>query len=278
MTDLMTARGIGVTLQERPVLHDIDFAASAGELIAIVGPNGAGKSTLLRVLANLLQPGEGSILLEGRDLRRLPRRILATKLAYLPQDQSIHWAISVMDVAMLGRLPHRRVGRPLSDTDHRAVAAALRTMNVLQFFNRPVTELSGGERARVLIARALAQEPLILLADEPAAGLDAVHQLELFAHLRRLADAGRSVVVVLHDLSLAARFSDRLVIMKAGRIHVEGPATQVLSSQVLEDVYDMSAYLGDIEGIPFVVPLASLEGRRDDPVCAEGGCAEMKRG
>ena len=271
MTDLMTAKQIGVTLQKRPILREVDVSASAGELVAIVGPNGAGKSTLLRVLAGLLQPGQGSILLEGRDVRRLPRRELATKLAYLPQDQSIHWAISVLDVAMLGRLPHRRVGRPLSDADHQAVASALQTMDVLQFSDRPVTELSGGERARVLIARALAQEPLILLADEPAAGLDAVHQLELFAHLRRLADAGRSVVVVLHDLSLAARFSDRLVIMKAGRIHVEGPGTQVLSPQVLEDVYDMSAYLGDIEGIPFVIPLASLTGRRGEQMCTEAG-------
>lgn len=258
MTTTISAKSVSVTLQDRQVLSGLDYATAAGELVAIVGPNGAGKTTLLRVLAGLLPADAGAVYLDGMDIRHLPRRSMAQRLAYLPQDHAIHWGIRVLDVVKLGRLPHRRTGRPLGEADDRAIATALDTMDIAQFADRPVTNLSGGERARVAIARALAQDPLVLLADEPASGLDAVHQIELFEHLRKLADKGRAVVVVLHDLSLAARFCDRLVIMKAGRVHSEGPPTVVLSDETLCDVYGMSAHMGEVYGIPFVVPLASL--------------------
>lgn len=260
---LMTASSIGVSLQRRPVLSDVDFSASKGELVAVVGPNGAGKSTLLRILAGLLASDTGTVRLEGKDIHSLDRHALARKLAYLPQDHGIHWGVRVADLVALGRLPHRSSVSPLSDTDRQIIAAALETMDVVQFTDRPVTELSGGERARVLIARSLAQDPEILLADEPVAGLDAVHQLELFAHLRRLACRGRAVVVVLHDLSLAARFADRLIIMREGRVHAAGAPADVLTADVLATVYGLQAHLGIVNDIPFVVPLTSLRMKPD---------------
>lgn len=258
MSEIVKATAISVKLRRRQVLREIDLSVSAGEFIGLVGPNGAGKSTLLRVLAGLLKPETGAVHLDGIDIRQLQRRELAREIAFLPQDQTVHWGISAKDVAYLGRLPHRQAGQPLNDIDHEAVARALEAMDIQDLSERPVTELSGGERARVLIARALAQDPRVLLADEPATGLDAVHQLELFSHLRRLADDGRAIVVVLHDLSLAARFCDRLVIIDAGQVHADGTGDAVLSAQVLADVYGMSAHLGEVDGVPFVIPLASL--------------------
>ncbi len=143
-------------------------------------------------------------------------------------------------------------------------------MDIVQFADRAVTELSGGERARVLIARSLAQDPAILLADEPVAGLDAVHQLELFTHLRRLASRGRAVVVVLHDLSLAARFADRLIIMREGQVRATGAPADVLTADVLGTVYGLAAHLGTVEDIPFVVPIASLRMKPDiESVCED---------
>ena len=262
MAGLIEAQGIGVTLGGREILAEVAVAVSAGELVGLIGPNGAGKTTLLRVLAGLLRPDRGSVALDGADMRRLTRRSLARRLAYLPQDHAMHWAISVEDLVRLGRLPHRGFGAPFRDADRRATARALATMDVAQFARRPVTELSGGERTRALIARTLAQNPAVLLADEPVAGLDAVHQLELFAHLRRLADAERAVVVVLHDLSMAARFCDRLVVMASGRVRAVGPAAEVLTAETLQDVYGITAHLGAVDGVPFIVPLESLAGGR----------------
>lgn len=274
MGELMTASSIGVSLQRRPVLSGVDFSASKGELVAVVGPNGAGKSTLLRILAGLLAPDTGTVRLEGMDIHSLDRHVFARKLAYLPQDHGIHWGVRVADLVALGRLPHRSAVSPLSDTDRRIIAVALETMDIAQFADRSVKELSGGERARVLIARSLAQDPAILLADEPVAGLDAVHQLELFAHLKRLADRGRAVVVVLHDLSLAARFADRLIIMREGRVHASGAPADVLTADILATVYGLEAHLGAVDDIPFVVPLASLRMKPD----TDSGHEEYKSG
>src|SRR5262249_13317369 len=159
----------------------------------------------------------GSLLLDGRalgDWRPLAR---ARSLAYLPQERTTHWALSARAVVALGRLPHQPMGAGESPTDTRAIDAALAAMDIGHLAGRPVSDMSGGERARVLVARALAQEPQALLADEPAAGLDPAHQLALFHHFARLASAGRTVVVALHDLSLAARFCHRIVLMQAGR-------------------------------------------------------------
>ncbi len=263
MAGLIEASGIGVALGGQRILEDVDFSASAGELVGLIGPNGAGKTTLLRVLTGLIEPDAGTVRIEGAPIGELTRRALAQRLAYLPQDHGVHWAIAVEDLVTLGRLPYRKFATPMGAADREATADAFRAMDLCGFKARPVTELSGGERARVLIARALAQDTAILLADEPAAGLDAAHQLELFALLRRLADDGRCVVLVLHDLSTASRFCDRLVVLDHGKVHAAGKADKVLTSKVLRSVYGISAYRGRAGGVPIVVPLKSLDAKPD---------------
>jgi iron complex transport system ATP-binding protein len=174
-------------------------------------------------------------------------------LAYLPQERITHWALSARAVVALGRLPHQASGAGESPADRRAIDAALAAMDIGHLRERPVSAMSGGERARVLVARALAQEPAALLADEPVAGLDPAHQLALFQHLTALAGAGRTVVVALHDLSLAARFCHRLVLLQSGRGVAAGAAEEVLRSEHLAAVYGIAARFTRIEGLPVVL-------------------------
>ena len=265
MRPMIEVRHVDVELGGKPVLEDVSLCAKAGELIGLIGPNGAGKTTLLRVIAGLLEPQSGSVELEGEDVGALSSRGLARKLALLPQDHVVNWAICVEDLVALGRLPYRGFGAAPAESDHAAIADALETMDLAGISQRPVTELSGGERARTLIARALAQETRILLADEPAAGLDAVHQLDLFSHLQQLANQGCCVIVVMHDLTMASRFCDRLTVLNHGKIHASGAASKVLTSKVLKSVYGITAYRGRANGVPFVVPLESLAERTKRP-------------
>ena len=235
------AHELHVRLGRREVLRGLDFVAHAGEMTAVIGPNGAGKTTLLKALAGLLAPCAGTVSLEG------------CALAYLPQERVTHWALTARAVVALGRLPHQPMGVSESPADARAIDAALAAMDIGHLAARPVSEMSGGERTRVLIARALAQEPAALLADEPVAGLDPAHQLGLFAHLTALASAGRTVVVALHDLSLAARFCHRILLMQAGRGVAAGAAEEVLTREHLAAVYGIAAQLTRIGGIPVVL-------------------------
>jgi len=254
----LEARRLDVDLKGRPVLAGVDFAAQPAEVTAIIGPNGAGKSTLLRALAGLLLPTGGTVLADGRRLGEWERGALARALAYLPQERTVHWALTARAVVALGRLPHQPPGAGESPADTRAIGAALAAMDVTHLALRPVLEMSGGERARVLVARALAQESSVLLADEPAAGLDPAHQLALFAHFARLAGAGRTVVVALHDLSLAARFCHRIVLMHGGRVVATGTPQDVLTAQHLAAVYRIDARYATLDGVPIVLPVGLL--------------------
>lgn len=255
----VSGTGLSVRLGARTVLDGITFDARAGEIWAIAGPNGAGKSTLLRVLAGLRAPDAGRVEADGTDMAQLDRRARGRRIAYLPQDRMVHWPLKARAVVALGRLPHGAgSGRGESEDDRRLIDAALRATDSSALADRKISELSGGERARVLIARALAQDAGILLADEPAAGLDPGHALALFETFRRLAAEGRTVIVALHDLSLALRYCSHALLLKAGHIAASGPTSDVLTEAAIAHVYGVSVRIGHMEGIPLVLPVSPL--------------------
>ncbi len=261
MTLSIELRGVSVALRGREVLQDVTATIEAGRLVALIGPNGAGKSTLLKAIAGLLAPARGSIAFtrNGQPIV-MGRAERARHLAYLPQERTLAWPMRARAIVALGRLPSRPNGAAEAPADHAAVDGAMRDMDIAEFADRPVDELSGGERARVLVARALAQEPDILLADEPSAALDPRHQLGLFETLKRRAEAGRIVIVALHDLTAAARFAGKVVLMHQGRIVAAGPPRTVLTPGNLRNVYGIDSEIIDVAGLPIVVPLT---GRTD---------------
>jgi iron complex transport system ATP-binding protein len=249
----LEANDVRVELQRRQVLKGVDLSAEPGELTAVLGANGAGKTTLLRVMAGLIAPTAGEARLAGRALGAWSRPDLACSLAYLPQQRTIHWALSARNVVALGRLPHQAMGQRESARDRAAIAGAIAAMDIAPLASRPVLAMSGGEQARVLLARALAQEPQALIADEPAAGLDPAHQLALFHHFAAFAASGRTVLVALHDLSLAARFCHKIVLLNAGRALAVGPPAAVLTRAHLATAYGIRAEYRTIDGIPAVL-------------------------
>ena len=242
---------LSVTLGGRQVVAGISTELTGG-LIGLVGPNGAGKSSLVRAIAGLV-PSEGTILIDGK--RALPLRERARRIAYLPQGQAVFWPVTVERLVALGRLPHLAPFERPADTDHAAIERALTRTDLLDLRDRSIDELSGGERARVLLARALAVEAPLLLADEPLAALDPAHQIEVMQLLRAEAARGAAVIAVLHDLTLAARWCDRLLLMDKGQLVADGAPRQVLTAERIDAVYGVSAFIGEAEGEPLIVPL-----------------------
>lgn len=236
------------------VLDGVSCDLAPGRLTGIIGPNAAGKSTLLKALAGLLPISGGHITLDGAPLASFERTALARAIAYLPQERSVHWPVPVRDIVALGRLPHRLGPAGESAADRAAIDAALVMLDLLELANRPADRLSGGELGRALIGRALAQDSAIILADEPAAGLDPAHALDLFGVLQRCARDGRTVAVALHDLSMAARFCHDIVLLDAGRVAAVGETAHVLAPVCLEPVFGVHFAIGDIDGVPVVLP------------------------
>lgn len=251
---------ISVKLGGQRVLDGVDIGVTGGELLGLIGANGAGKTTLMRVAAGLLRPLAGTWSLDGAPLQRLAARRRAQRIAYLPQGAPCHWAMSVARLVALGRLPHLQAWQQPGAHDHAAVAAALEQADVAHLAERDALTLSGGERARVMLARALAGEPRLLLADEPVAGLDPEHQLRVMETLKSRVRAGMGVMVTLHDLGLAARFCDRLVLLNNGRLLAEGPPQQVLSPERLAEGFHIDALSGERDGRPWLVPWRVLPG------------------
>jgi iron complex transport system ATP-binding protein len=250
----IAARGLVIRFGARAALAGVDCDLVSGELVGLVGPNGAGKTTLLRALAGLLRADVGEIRYDGQTAGELGRAGLARRVAYLAQSGLSHWPLSVEHVVALGRLPHRQSLSPPSAADRAAIEAALAAAEVVALRDRPIGTLSGGERARALLARALAVGAEMLLADEPVATLDPLHQLRAMALLRDEARRGAGVVAVLHDLTLASRFCDRLIVLADGRIVADGPPAAALTDAALAQAFGVEALRGERDGEPFVVP------------------------
>jgi iron complex transport system ATP-binding protein len=238
---ILSAENLSVRLGDKRVLNSVSAAFAPGLVTAVVGPNGAGKSTLLDCLAALRKPDAGRVTLDGRALRELPSRERARRIAYLPQNAEIAWAVDGRTFVGLGRTPY--VGAwGLTAQDWAAVDRALTVTGVQAFADRVVSSLSGGERARVLIARALAGDPQWLLADEPLAGLDPGHVLDACDLFRRLADEeGRGVILTLHDLDAALRVADRVIVLAEGQVLADGAPAEALSPAVLRAAYGVEA-------------------------------------
>jgi iron complex transport system ATP-binding protein len=249
----LTLRDITVTIDGRAVVERISLNVAAGEMLALIGPNGAGKTSLLKAAAQLL-PHTGAALLDGIDLRALDRRQRACRLAYLSQSDQPSWPIAVADLVALGRFPHRRHWHGPSAQDRRAVQRALAQTDLLALAQRPFNQLSGGERARAQLARALAVEAEVLLADEPVPSLDPYHQLRVMHLLREHCRAGHAVIAVLHDLTLASRFCDRLALLDRGRLVAQGDVATVLTPANLQAVYGVSAMRGEYQQQAYVLP------------------------
>ncbi|EIC19924.1 ABC transporter ATP-binding protein [Thiorhodovibrio frisius] len=317
---LLELENVSVKLGGRSLLRDVSLQLRAGELLGLIGPNGAGKSTLLKTVVQLLPTAGGAwtgrIRLLGQDTQTLDPRERARRLAYLSQDDRVQWPIRVEDLVALGRHPYHPTwrgvapwasGRPTAD-DQRAIHQALRTTDIWHLRTRRATELSGGERARARLARALAVEAPLLLADEPVAALDPLHQLKVMSYLRDYCQAGataskrlgaqnevghsttngsqnsahhssgdaeqtdtrlpgRAAIVVMHDLTLASRFCDRLLLLHQGEPVALGPPGQVLSPERLRDIYGIRAVSAKIEGQSYVLPwaLSDAEANRANP-------------
>jgi iron complex transport system ATP-binding protein len=254
----LTARGVSVKLAARAVLNDISLALSSGHLVALVGPNGAGKTTLLRALAGLV-PSEGAIDVGGDALSSLSLRERARRFGYLPQGHLVHWPLPARDIVALGRYPHGATDPArLSAKDTDAVLRAMQAADVMAFSQRNVTELSGGERSRVALARVFAVEAPVILADEPTSSLDPRHQIDVMTTLRAAADNGALVIVVTHDLGLAARFADTVLVLSSGRLVSQGAPAEALSEQVMAEVFRVSAYRAEYQRGAVIVPWAGI--------------------
>ena len=236
----MMLGGANLTLAGR--LADVSVTLNPCEMTVICGPNGAGKSSLLGALAGLVMPDRGSVALQDAPLHRMAATARAQAIGYLPQSAEVAWDVTVETLAALGRLPWRSG----ATADAAAVQAALTALQLEPLRSRPLSQLSGGERARALLARVLAGEPRWLLADEPLANLDLAHQLSLLGHLRACAGQGMGVVLVLHDLALAMNHADRVVVLDQGTLAADGPPGLALAEPVLAQVWGVKArWLGD---------------------------------
>jgi iron complex transport system ATP-binding protein len=254
----LTAQRLNVKLSDRLVLNDISLSLSSGHLVALVGPNGAGKTTLLRALAGLV-PSDGAIHAGGDALSSLSLRDRARRFAYLPQGHVVHWPLPARDIVALGRYPHGATDPArLTAKDTEAVKRAMQATDVVELRDRRVTELSGGERSRVALARVLAVEAPVILADEPTSSLDPRHQIDIMKTLRGVADQGVLVIVVTHDLGLAARFADMALVLSGGRLVSQGAPAEALSEKIMGEVFRVSAYRAEYQREAVIVPWAEI--------------------
>ncbi|MES9936611.1 MAG: ABC transporter ATP-binding protein [Sedimenticola sp.] len=258
----LEGRGLRVEIARNAILQETDLRLAPGELLGLIGPNGAGKSTLLRGLAGLLEPTAGDIALDGEALQSYRPEIRARKIAYLAQNGETHWPIRVQRLVELGRTPHLSAWQRPDGRDKEIVQDVMRATDTWSLRERIFSTLSGGERMRALIARALAVEPEIILADEPVAALDMAHQLDVMELLLNHCSSGGSAIVVLHDLPLAAHYCHRLQLLHNGRTLAEGAPSEVLSEQNLARAYNLVPRGEGFSADTFRLPWATT-GKRD---------------
>jgi iron complex transport system ATP-binding protein len=249
----LSARQLGVRFGNRAALEPVDLEFQSGEFVALVGPNGAGKTTLLRALGGLV-PASGRVLFGSIPLADLGNRNRARAISYLPQGGEAHWPVSALDLVALGRLPHRSFGQNLSGKDLAAVRRALTLTDVEALQSRSVHALSSGERARVLLARALAVEAPVLLVDEPTSALDPYHQLQIMEVLAEYAARPALVIAVMHDLALASRFCHRVILLDAGKQIADGAMADILEQDALEQSYRVQLLRHEHDGQPVILP------------------------
>ncbi len=250
---ILTVAGLQFRYNGHRILQGIEFTVDKGQIVAVLGVNGAGKSTLLKCLNGILKPQGGSVFVEGVETRHLGRDCVARSLAYVPQRYSEEEGVSVFDAVLLGRKPHAKWS--YSDTDMRIVDDVLHVMGLEHLALRTVNNLSGGEAQKVMIARALAQEPKVLLLDEPTSNLDLKSQLEVMTFLlSAVRDRDISLVVAMHDVAMALRFADLFLFLKDGSIHA-AVGKKEITSEMIGSMYGVPVLLGEMDGYPFVIPL-----------------------
>lgn len=264
-THRLAAEGLSLAYGDRLVVSELDLQIRAGAITTIVGANGCGKSTLLRACARLLPPRAGRVVLDGREIHRTPTKQIAREIGLLPQNPVAPEGIAVADLVGRGRHPHQRMLARWSPRDYQVVAESLEATDIADLADRCVDELSGGQRQRVWIAMALAQETDILLLDEPTTYLDVAHQIEVLDLLTDLnRSRGTTIVMVLHDLNLAARYADELVAMKDGQVHASGAPDAVVTEALVRDVFGMDSRVipDPVSGSPVVMPIGRHHVRR----------------
>ncbi|OPX63303.1 MAG: Cobalamin import ATP-binding protein BtuD [Methanomassiliicoccales archaeon PtaB.Bin134] len=241
---MLTVKDICFSYREKPVLENIDLEVRKGEIIGILGPNGCGKTTLLKLLNRNLHPRSGRILMEDQDLEDISKRRIARHIAVVPQSNEIRFAFSVRDIVSMGRMPFLDRFQGESSEDMRIVEEAMEKTNIREFADRLINTMSGGERQRVIIARALAQRPEVILLDEPTLHLDINHQFEVLDLVKRLSkEEGLTVIIVSHDLPMVVKYCDRMVLIHDHRVHALGTPEEVLTTENMRTVFNIDAVL-----------------------------------
>ncbi len=259
-------KDLGFSYGKLPLFDGLNVKVDSGEFVGLVGPNGSGKTTFLNLLTRVLKPSLGRILLDGREVESFSARDLACKMAVVPQESIIIFPFSVNEIVLMGRAPHLH-SMLESDEDFQIADEAMEMAGVAHLADRPITGLSGGEKQGVLIARALAQRPSILLLDEPTAFLDIKHQVDIYDILSRLnRERGMTVIAVSHDLNLAAHYCERVLVFKQGRVMFDGPPEKAITAETIRSVYGADVVVGTHEhtGRPFVLPIRH-QGSADKP-------------
>lgn len=273
-------RALSAGYPSRPVVHGIDLTVPAGQVAAIVGPNGCGKSTLLRALARLHRPSAGTVHVDGADIWRLPRRQAAQRVALLPQSPRAPEAVTVTGLVRYGRHPHQGLLRQWSRGDEAAVREALAATGTLELATERLDRLSGGQRQRCWLAMVLAQQTPVVLLDEPISALDPGHAVEVLQLVREVVAAGRTVVLVLHDLTAAGRYADTVVALKDGRVIAQGPPRDTVDAALVKGLYGLDADILRAPGdaAPVVVPRAGGAGPGEPSAAGRGPSGAVPQG